>query len=108
MLIKNITNITQRLTCFIVLITTLTISGCGLIPIQFTIADAGVAVVTGKTTSEHVASEVTSMDCKWSRLLIGWFPCLSHKEYVDNLMELNCHTYSWDFLNNPYCRKENV
>ena len=108
MLIKNITNITQLRTFFIASITTLIISGCGIIPIQLTLADAGVAVVTGKTTSEHVASEVTSMDCKWSRLLVGWFPCLSREEYVDNLMEMNCHTYSWDFLNNPYCRKENV
>tara|TARA_B100001996_G_C18507434_1_gene533953 strand:- start:328 stop:636 length:309 start_codon:yes stop_codon:yes gene_type:complete len=98
-------NTIQPQTFFIALIITLVVSGCGLIPIQFTIADAGLAVVTGKSSTEHVASEVTSLDCQWSRLLIGWKPCLTNQEYVENLMTLDCHTYSWDFLNNPYCKE---
>ena len=107
MSIRNITNITQLRTFFIASITTLSISGCSFIPIQFTLADVGVTAVTGKSSTEHVASGVTRMDCQWSRLFIGWFPCLSNEEYLNNLMEMNCQTYSWNFLNNPYC-KENV
>ena len=75
--------------------------------LQQKLADVGVTAVTGKSSTEHVVSGVTRMDCQWSRLFIGWFPCLSNEEYLNNLMEMNCQTYSWNFLNNPYC-KENV
>ena len=73
-----------------------------------TAVDVGLTVETGKSSSEHVASEVTKMDCQWSRLFSDWKVCLTHQEYVDNLMLMNCQTYSWNFLNIPYCRSSDV
>ena len=98
-------------TYFIVLLLSLNLSGCGFIPWQFglitNVVDVATTLETGKTTSEHVADEVTQKDCQWSRLFSDWKVCLTHEEYVNNLLLMRCHTYSWNFLNIPYCRNPN-
>ncbi len=105
------TNITRLQIFSIVSIINLIVSGCGIIPIQFSIASTGLDIAltaeTGKSSSEHIADGVTKKDCQWSRLFAtDWKVCLSHEEYVDNLMIMNCHTYSWNFLNIPYCKEK--
>ena len=96
---------------FTILLCILYLSGCAMIPWQFSAVTNAVDVLltaqTGKSSTEHVASEVTKLDCQWSRLLSDWKICVTHEEYVDNLMIMNCHTYSWNFLNIPYCRSPN-
>ena len=103
------TSITQLRIFSIVLIINLIVSGCGILPIQFTLAstaaDVALTASTGKSSTEHVASEVTKKDCQWSRLFSEWKVCLSDEEYVENLMIMNCHTYAWNFLNIPYCKE---
>ena len=94
-----------------IIVCALHLSGCGFIPWQFGLAtnvlDVGSTLTTGKSTSEHVADGVTQMDCQWSRLFSDWKVCLTHEEYVNNLLLMRCHTYSWNFLNIPYCRNPN-
>ena len=53
---------------------------------------------------KKIADEVTQKDCQWSRIFSDWKVCLTHEEYVNNLLLMRCHTYSWNFLNIPYCR----
>ena len=59
---------------------------------------------TGKSSSEHIASKVTQLDCQWLRIFYNWNFCLSHEEYVDNLITMDCDIYSWNFFNMPYCK----
>ena len=91
------------------LIINLSVSGCTFVPANFslftTAADVALTASTGKSASELVASEVTKRDCQWSRLFSDWKVCLTQEEYTDNLMKMNCDTYSWNFLNIPYCRE---
>ena len=93
----------------IALMINLSVSGCAFLPIKYTLfatgADVALTANTGKSTLEHVASAATKMDCQWSRLFSDWKVCLTHEEYVDNLMIMNCDTYSWNFLNIPYCKE---
>ena len=107
-LIRNMANISQPQTFFIALVLSVVLSNCTFVswPVSALTraVDVGLTVETGKSTSEHVASVATKMDCQWSRLFSDWNVCLTEEEYVDNLMLMNCHTYSWDFLNIPYCR----
>ena len=44
-------------------------------------------------------------DCQWTRLVLGWPPCLTQEEITDKLKEMDCKTYSWNFLNIPYCKE---
>ncbi len=99
----------NRLQTFsIALLLSVNLSGCAIFPWQFSLfsstADVVLTANTGKSSTEHVADEVTQMDCQWSRLFSDWKVCLTHEEYVDNLLLMKCHTYSWNFLNIPYCR----
>ena len=108
-LIRNMANISQLQTFFIALVLSVVLSNCTFVswPVSAltTAVDVGLTVETGKSTSEHVASVATKMDCQWSRLFSDWKICLTHEEYVDNLMIMNCQIYSWDFLNKPYCKE---
>ena len=108
------TSITQLRTCFIALIICLGLNGCALLPIPWQVSAASHAgdILTlsnhGKTMNETAASIALQQDCQWSRLFSDWKVCLTHEEYVDNLMLMNCQTYSWNFLNIPYCRSSDV
>ena len=94
-----------------IILCVLHLSGCAMIPWQFSAATNAVDVLltaqTGKSSTEHIADKVTKMDCQWNRIFTNWKVCLTHEEHVDHLMIMNCETYSWNFLNIPYCRKMN-
>ena len=87
------------------------LNGCTFlgVPWQFsavsTVGDLVSADVTGKTLSENGASRALQRDCQWGRVAIGWPPCLTKEELVDKLIEMDCKTYSWNFLNIPYCKE---
>lgn len=95
----------------IVLIINLSVSGCAFlgVPWQLSAATTFGDIVAldnhGKTMNETAASIALQRDCQWSRVLIELPPCLTHKEYVDFLYDMNCKTYAWNFLNNPYCKE---
>jgi|TARA_B110000196_G_C21135332_1_gene660780 hypothetical protein len=96
-------------TFFIALVLSVNFSGCAFLPSNFALFSTGanlaLTAATGKSTSEHVADGVTQLDCQWSRIFSDWKVCLTHEEYVTNLMIMNCNTYSWNFLNIPYCKE---
>ena len=76
-------------------------------PWQFTVATTAGDIVStvnhGKTLNETAASLILEKDCQWSRTLIGWKPCLTREELIDNLHAMNCERYDWNFINIPYC-----
>ena len=88
------------------------LSGCSILPWPSQLITISADVLTtlnsGKGIGEHAVSKVTQLDCQWNRLFSDWKVCLTHEEYVDNLMIMGCHTYSWNFLNIPYCKNSNV
>lgn len=108
---KNIINIHQLQICIAVFLVGITISSCAFLGVPWQLSAAGTAgdiisaQQTGKTLSENGASIALQRDCKWSRLALGWQPCLTKEELVDNLINMGCKTYSWNFLNIPYCRE---
>ena len=105
------TNITQLRTFFIVSIITLSLNSCAFLGIPWqlsavtTIGEIATLNNHGKTMNETAASIALQRDCQWSRLWLGWPPCLTRTEWIDRLVAMNCKTYSWNFLNNPYCRE---
>ena len=108
---KNIINIHQLQICITVFLVGITISGCAFlgVPWQLSAANTAGDIIssqqTGKTLSENAASSALQRDCQWTRLVLGWPPCLTQKEIVDKLAEMDCKTYSWNFLNIPYCKE---
>ena len=104
-------NIIQLRTFIIVLTIILSVNGCAFlgIPWQLSAASAVGDIVSlenhGKTMTETAASIVLQKDCQWSRIFTDWKVCLTFDEYVDNLIKMNCKTYSWNFLNIPYCKE---
>ena len=105
------TNIIQLRTFIIVLTIILSVNGCAFLGIPWQLSAATTAGdilsidKTGKSVSENVASVAVNRDCQWSRIFLGWPPCLTQEEHISYLMRMNCKTYSWNFLNNPYCRE---
>ena len=92
-----------------ILLCVLFLTGCAL-PWPVQILSTGVDIImkkeTGKTPLEHVTSEVTQKDCDFTRVIDGVFPCMSHEEYMDYLLEMDCETYTWDnVLQIPKCKK---
>jgi hypothetical protein len=105
------TNTNLLRTFIIVLTITLSVNGCAFLGIPWqlsaatTIGDIATLNNHGKTMNETAASIALQRDCQWSRLWLGWPPCLTQEEHISYLMRMNCKTYSWNFLNNPYCRE---
>ena len=101
---------TNQLRIFIVVLSGF-LNGCSLVGIPWQISAASTAGdfisanQTGKTLSENGASLALKKDCQWSRVALGWPPCLTKEEFIDKLIEMDCKTYSWNFLNIPYCRE---
>ena len=60
---------------------------------------------TGKSSAEHVLSEVTEKDCKFIRFIDTNKICMTRKEYEDYLLNLNCDTYTWDTFGRVNCAK---
>tara|TARA_Y100000361_G_C11014770_1_gene266285 strand:- start:329 stop:655 length:327 start_codon:yes stop_codon:yes gene_type:complete len=104
-------NITRLQTFFIALTITLSVNGCAFLGVPWqlsavtTIGDIATLNNHGKTMNETAASIALQRDCQWSRVFLGWPPCLTRAEWIDMLVAMNCETYSWNFLNNPYCRE---
>ena len=104
-------NITRLQTFFIALTITLSVNGCAFLGVPWqlsavtTIGDIATLNNHGKTMNETAASIALQRDCQWSRVFLGWPPCLTRAEWIDRLVAMNCKTYSWNFLNNPYCRE---
>ena len=103
---------TNPLRTFITVLTiTLSVNGCAFLGVPWqlsavtTIGDIATLNNHGKTMNETAASIALQRDCQWSRLWLGWPPCLTRAEWIDMLVAMNCETYSWNFLNNPYCRE---
>ena len=111
MSIRNIINIPRLQISTVVLVVALVVSGCSLIGVPWpvsvitTVGDVVSVGQTGKSLSENAASKALERDCQWSRILKGWPPCLTEDELTEKLMEMDCDTYAWDFLNIPYCRE---
>ena len=104
-------NTTQLQISIVVLITSLSTGGCTFLglPWQFSAASSFADVISinnsGKSIAEEVASTITATDCQWNRAIKNWNVCLTEEEYLNNLLEMNCKTYSWNFLNIPYCKE---
>ena len=94
---------------YILIVSLLFLSGCGIIPMPFSILHTGVDVIlherTGKTSGEHVLSDMTKKDCKFSRVLDTQKICMSEEEYEEYLLGLNCDTYTWDAIGRVKCKK---
>ena len=86
------------------------VSGCTLLPLPLNTAlNAGQVILdvksledTGKTTSEHLVSEVTGKDCKWARINSV---CMTKKEEIDYILAKNCQTITWNWLGLPKCKE---
>ena len=108
---KNIINITQLQISIAAFVVALLISGCSLIGLPWpvsvatTVGDVVSINETGKSISENAASQALSRDCRWSRILMGWPPCLTPDELAERLLEMNCDTYAWNIINIPYCKE---
>ena len=76
-------NIIQLRTFIIVLTIILSVNGCAFLGIPWQLSAATTAGdilsidKTGKSVSENVASIAVSRDCQWSRIFMGWPPCLT-------------------------------
>ena len=108
---KNIINIPRLQISIVAFLVTLLISGCSLIGVPWpvsvmtTMGDVVSVNETGKSMSENAASKALERDCRWSRILLGWPPCLTQDELAERLLEMNCDTYAWNIINIPYCKE---
>jgi hypothetical protein len=104
-------NTTQLQISIVVLLASLSTGGCTFLglPWQYSAASSVADVVSinnsGKSIAEEIASSITKTDCQWNRVIKNWNVCLTEEEYLEDLLGMNCETYSWDFLNIPYCRE---
>jgi hypothetical protein len=84
------------------------LSGCGL-PYPFgilhTAGDVVLADQTGKTSTEHLASEVTKKDCKWIRAIDLVPVCMNREEEIDYILSQNCETVTWNWFGLPRCKE---
>ena len=84
------------------------VSGCTLLPLPLntalnvgqTILDVRLLGDTGKTTSEHLASEVSGKDCKWAKIESM---CMTKEEEIDYVLSKNRETITWNWLGLPKC-----
>ena len=108
---KNIISIPQLQISIAAFVVALLISGCSLIGLPWpvsvatTVGDVVSINETGKSISENAVSQALSRDCRWSRILMGWPPCLTSDELAERLLQMNCDTYAWNILNIPYCKE---
>ena len=70
-----------------------------------TIIDVNLQEETGKTSTEHLASEVTEKDCKWARIIDKVPVCMSREEQIDYILSKNCETITWNWLGIPRCKE---
>ena len=70
-----------------------------------TLIDVNLREETGKTSAEHLASEVTEKDCQFIRVVDGMDACMTKEEQVDYILSKNCETITWNWLGIPRCKE---
>ena len=70
-----------------------------------TIIDVNLREETGKTSAEHLASEVTKKDCQFIRIVDGMDACMTKEEQIDYILSKNCETITWNWLGIPRCKE---
>jgi len=60
---------------------------------------------TGKTSGEHILSDMTEKDCKFIRFIDTNKICMTNTEYEEYLLSLNCDTYTWDVIGRVKCKE---
>ena len=91
------------------------LSSCTLLPFPVnhmlsaahTLIDVNLREETGKTSAEHLASEVTKKDCQFIRTIDSADACMTKEEEMDYILSKNCDTITWNWLGLPHCKKEN-
>ena len=85
------------------------VASCGIFPmwvsVTHTIGDFILTKETGKSSAEHVLSEVTEKDCKFIRFIDTNKICMTEKEYEEYPLSLDCDTYTWDVIGRVSCDK---
>ena len=95
------------------IIFTILTGGCSILPFPVnhmlsaahTIIDVNLHEETGKTSAEHLASEVTKKDCQFIRVIDGMDACMTKEEEVDYILSKNCETITWNWLGLPSCKE---
>ena len=99
----------------LIILLSVALSSCTLLPFPVnhmlsaahTLIDVNLREETGKTSAEHLASEVTEKDCQFIRVVDGMDACLTKEEEIDYILSKNCETITWNMLGLPRCKKEN-
>lgn len=96
-------------TIIIILISLPMLASCGFfLPWQMSTAltagDIILSEKTGKSSSEHLVSNLVNKDCQWVRVLDGEDVCMSKKSYEEYLLKMNCFQYEWNILGLPSCK----
>ena len=94
----------------ILTILTVSLSGCGLVPLWLTalhtVSDVALTTKTGKSSGEHLLSGITGKDCQFIRVIDGEDVCMTKGNYEEYLLSLECDTYTWNILNRVSCEKD--
>ena len=97
----------------LIILMSVALSSCTLLPFPLnhmlsaahTIIDVNLREETGKTSAEHLASEVTEKDCQFIRTIDSADACMTKEEQVDYILSKNCETITWNWLGIPICKE---
>ena len=97
----------------LIILLSIMMSGCSILPFPVnhilsaahTIVDVNLREETGKTSAEHLASEVTKKDCQFVRVIDSADACITKEEEVDYILSKNCETITWNWLGLPSCKE---
>ena len=97
----------------LIILLSVALSSCTLLPFPVnhmlsaahTLIDVNLREETGKTSAEHLASEVTKKDCQFIRVVDGMDACMTKEEQVDYILSKNCETITWNWLGIPRCKE---
>ena len=93
----------------LIILLSVALSSCTLLPFPVnhmlsaahTLIDVNLREETGKTSAEHLASEVTEKDCQFIRVVDGMDACMTKEEQIDYILSKNCETITWNWLGIP-------
>ena len=97
----------------LIILLSVALSSCTLLPFPVnhmlsaahTLIDVNLREETGKTSAEHLASEVTKKDCQFIRVVEGMDACMTKEEQIDYILSKNCETITWNWLGIPRCKE---
>ena len=97
----------------LIILLSIMMSGCSILPFPVnhilsaahTIVDVNLREETGKTSAEHLASEVTKKDCQFIRTIDSADACMTKEEQIDYILSKNCETITWNWLGIPRCKE---